>query len=126
LPNGVFAPYTNIKTNLLFFTKGKPTKEVWYFEHPYPDGVKSYNKTKPINIKEFDVERRWWKNREESQYAWKVSAEFLKERNYNLDVRNPNTIEQSLQYTSGELIELLSLSFEKGNQLLKQLKDELV
>src|SRR5205823_5819933 len=47
LPNGVFAPYTGIKTNLLFFTKGEPTKEIWYYEHPYPPGVKSYNKTKP-------------------------------------------------------------------------------
>ncbi len=65
LPNGVFAPYTGIKTNLLFFTKGKPTTDVWYFEHPYPDGVKNYNKTKPINIKEFDLEKAWWHNREE-------------------------------------------------------------
>jgi hypothetical protein len=63
LPNGVFAPYTGIKTNLLFLQKGKPTKEVWYFEHPYPPGVKSYNKTKPINIKEFDLEKSWWNNR---------------------------------------------------------------
>jgi type I restriction enzyme M protein len=54
LPNGVFAPYTGIKSNLLFFEKGKPTKDIWYFEHPYPEGVKMYNKTKPIDIKEFD------------------------------------------------------------------------
>ena len=52
LPNGVFSPYTNIKTNILFFEKGKPTKEIWYFEHPYPPGYKSYSKTKPIQIKE--------------------------------------------------------------------------
>jgi type I restriction enzyme M protein len=55
LPNGVFAPYTGIKSNLLFFEKGKPTKDIWYFEHPYPEGVKMYNKTKPIDIKEFDI-----------------------------------------------------------------------
>ena len=60
LPNGVFAPYTGIKTNLLFFTKGEPTKEIWYYEHPYPPGVKSYNKTKPIRIEEFDAEKKWW------------------------------------------------------------------
>jgi len=72
LPNGVFAPYTGIKTNLLFLQKGKPTKEVWYFEHPYPPGIKSYNKTKPINIKEFDLEKNWWNNRTENEYAWKV------------------------------------------------------
>ena len=50
LPNGVFSPYTGIKTNLLLFTKGEPTNNPWYFEHPYPEGVKSYNKTKPIRI----------------------------------------------------------------------------
>jgi len=60
LPNGVFAPYTGIKTNLLFFTKGSPTKEIWYYEHPYPPSAKSYNKTKPIRIDEFDVEKAWW------------------------------------------------------------------
>lgn len=90
LPNGVFNPYTSIKTNLLFFEKGTPTKEVWYFEHPYPEGVKSYNKTKPINIKEFDLEKQWWNNREENKYAWKVSVEDIIARNYNLDIKNPH------------------------------------
>ena len=60
LPNGVFSPYTGIKTNLLFFIKGQPTKEIWYYEHPYPPGAKSYNKTKPIRIEEFDIEKAWW------------------------------------------------------------------
>lgn len=125
LPNGVFAPYTGIKTNLLFFTKGTPTKEVWYFEHPYPDGVKNYNKTKPINIKEFDLERKWWKKREENEYAWKVSVEELKERNYNFDIRNPHTAEEEQKYTSSELMDLLAKSFMRSSQLLKQLEQEL-
>lgn len=90
LPNGVFNPYTGIKTNLLFFKKGAPTKDIWYFEHPYPEGVKSYNKGKPINIKEFDLEKAWWDNREENEYAWKVSSEEIKKRNYNLDIKNPH------------------------------------
>jgi type I restriction enzyme M protein len=60
LPNGVFNPYTGIRTNLLFFTKGAPTTEVWYYEHPYPPGAKSYNKGKPIRIEEFEAERAWW------------------------------------------------------------------
>lgn len=90
LPNGVFNPYTGIKTNLLFFEKGTPTKEVWYFEHPYPEGVKSYNKTKPIHIKEFDLEKNWWNKREENKYAWKVPVEDIVARNYNLDIKNPH------------------------------------
>jgi type I restriction enzyme M protein len=60
LPNGVFNPYTGIRTNLLFFTKGQPTAEVWYYEHPYPLGAKSYNKGKPIRIEEFEPEKAWW------------------------------------------------------------------
>ena len=86
----MFNPYTSIKTNVLFFDKGKPTTDIWYFEHPYPDGAVSYNKGKPINIKEFDLEKAWWNNREENQYAWKVSAEDIKARGYNLDIKNPH------------------------------------
>ena len=125
LPNGVFAPYTGIKTNLIFFTKGEPTKEVWYFEHPYPDGVKNYNKTKPINIKEFDLEKTWWKKRVEDEYAWKVSIDEIKKRNYNLDFKNPHAVEEEKNYSSSELIELLDKSFSHSHQLLQQLKAEL-
>jgi type I restriction enzyme M protein len=90
LPNGVFNPYTGIKTNLLFFEKGTPTKDIWYFEHPYPAGAKSYNKGKPINIKEFDLEKVWWDKREANRHAWKVSLADIKARNYNLDIKNPH------------------------------------
>ncbi|MDZ7938808.1 MAG: class I SAM-dependent DNA methyltransferase [Rhodoferax sp.] len=97
LPNGVFAPYTGIKTNLLFFTKGQPTTDVWYYEHPYPPGVKNYNKTKPIRIEEFDAEKAWWgteadgfASRVENERAWKVSIDQIKAANYNLDQKNPH------------------------------------
>lgn len=125
LPNGVFAPYTGIKTNLLFFIKGKPTKEVWYFEHPYPTGVKMYNKTKPINIKEFDLEKAWWKKRVENEYAWKVGIDEIKKRKYNLDFKNPHAAEEQKSYSSKELIELLDKSFSYSHELLTQLKTEL-
>lgn len=88
LPKGVFAPYTTIKTNLLFFTKGKSvdngtehfhTDTIWFYEHPYPPGYKSYSKTKPIRRAEFDPEREWWGSEEndfadrvENEFAWKV------------------------------------------------------
>jgi type I restriction enzyme M protein len=101
LPNGVFSPYTGIKTNLLFFTKGQPTATVWYYEHPYPAGVKSYNKTKPMTFEEFQVEIEWWgdeqncfSNRVENEQAWKVSIDEIKSRNYNLDIKNPHVGEQ--------------------------------
>jgi type I restriction enzyme M protein len=94
LPNGVFSPYTGIKTNLLFFTKGEPTKEVWYYEHPYPAGYKSYSKTKPIRIEEFAPEKAWWENREESEFAWRVPVEDIKSNNYNLDIKNLNKVDE--------------------------------
>lgn len=124
LPNGVFAPYTGIKTNLLFFTKGTPTKDIWYFEHPYPDGVKMYNKTKPINAKEFDLEKAWWNKRVENEYAWKVSVDEIKKKNYNLDIKNPYAEEEKNSYTSNELIELLDKSFKRSHELLQNLKGE--
>ena len=96
LPKKVFAPYTDVKTNLLFFEKGSPTKEVWYYEHPYPTGRKSYTKSQPINIKEFDLEKAWWNNREENEYAWKVSAEDIKASGYNLDINNPHQVANNL------------------------------
>jgi type I restriction enzyme M protein len=103
LPNGVFAPYTSIKTNLLFFTKGTPTQDVWFYEHPYPQGVKSYNKTKPMRIEEFVAEKAWWgdetdnySSRVENQYAWKISIDEIKARNYNLDCKNPHVGEQEI------------------------------
>jgi type I restriction enzyme M protein len=103
LPKGVFAPYTPITTNLLFFTKGSPTKEVWYYEHPYPAGVKSYNKTKPITLAEFQAEREWWGNesngfsaRVETEQAWRVPAEIIKANGYNLDIKNPHNPDTDL------------------------------
>jgi type I restriction enzyme M protein len=104
LPNGVFNPYTGIKTNLLFFTKGQPTKEVWYYEHPYPLGYKSYSKTKPIRIEEFEAEKDWWTNRVESERAWRVSFDDIAANNFNLDIKNPNAPDED----HGDFEELLS------------------
>ena len=98
LLKGVFAPYTTIKTNLLFFTRRKPetedaadldeafaTETIWFYEHPYPPGYKSYSKTKPIRLEEFDAEKAWWgtedndfTDREESELAWKVDFKTLR------------------------------------------------
>ncbi len=110
LPNGVFAPYTSIRTNLLFFTKGSPTKHVWYYEHPYPPGAKSYNKTKPIRIEEFEAERAWWGNeadgfkaRKENEHAWRVPIEEITAGGYNLDLKNPHDADDG----PGDVDELL-------------------
>ncbi|MEG2936508.1 MAG: N-6 DNA methylase, partial [Clostridium sp.] len=91
-----------------FFEKGTPTEEVWYFEHQLPDGYKNYTKTKPIRSEEFEQEKAWWNNREENETTWKVSIEEIKNRNYNLDFKNPNKVEEDL----GDPVALL----EKYNQ----------
>ena len=131
LPNGVFAPYTGIKTNLLFFTKGKPTKHVWYYEHPYPDGVKNYNKTKPMRFEEFQTEIDWWGNeadgfaaRVQTEQAWKVSVADIISRNYNLDIKNPHVGEQ-ISHDPDELLANYRKIMAEAADIRERLKQEL-
>jgi len=98
LPNGVFAPYTSIPTNLLFFDRSHPTEEVWYYEQPLPEGRKNYTKTQPIQFDEFAGCLKWWngstgspQSREENERAWKVPAAELLANGCNLDRKNPNS-----------------------------------
>lgn len=129
LPNGVFNPYAGIRTNLLFFEKStKGTKEIWYFEHPLPIGYKSYNKTKPIRIEEFDLEKEWWDNREDpkfTQYCWKIKIDEITKRNYNLDIANPNSIDETKNMTSKQIIDLIEKSMTENIRILEQIKREL-
>ena len=97
LPNSVFKPYASIGTNLLFFEKGEPTRDIWFYEHRVPEGQKAYSMTKPIRIEHFKRCADWWgglkrKGRKESEVAWKVTADEVKARGYNLDFKNPHTV----------------------------------
>jgi type I restriction enzyme M protein len=97
LPNSVFRPYASIGTNLLFFEKGSPTKDIWFWEHRVPEGQKAYSMTKPIRLEHLQACMDWWggkdrKGRTEGPQAWRVSAEDIKARNYNLDIKNPTSI----------------------------------
>ena len=124
LPKSVFAPYTTIATNVLFLTKGEPTRDVWYFEHKLPDGVKAYNKTKPMRLEEFDVEKTWWSNREETEQAWKVPAVDIAKNNYNLDIKNPNSLDE-VHDDPDRLIEEYREASVKVRLLSDQLRSEL-
>jgi type I restriction enzyme M protein len=93
LPNGVFAPYTSIPTNILFFDRSSPTREVWYYEQPLPEGRKNYTKTAPIQFEQFADCIKWWNKREENERAWKVPASELLVNNCNLDRKNPRAKE---------------------------------
>jgi type I restriction enzyme M protein len=103
LPNGVFAPYTPISTNIIFFDRSGPTKEVWYYEHPVPNGRKNYTKTQPIQFEDFAPCVAWWKKREENERAWKVSATELLASNCNLDRKNPHAKEDITHLPPAEL-----------------------
>jgi len=72
LPQGVFAPYTDIPANLLFFERGGPTDTIWYYELPLPEGRKKYSKTAPLQFEEFAAAQAWWNDRQEGPQAWKV------------------------------------------------------
>jgi len=124
LPNSVFQPYAAVATNMLFFEKGKPTKEIWYWEHKLPEGVKSYSKTKLIKRNEFDGLKDWWYNRKENEQAWKVSIDTLTKNGYNLDIKNPSVTEEIQEYSSVELANKLQESFRKSEELLQKLKSE--
>ena len=89
LPNGVFAPYTSIPTNLMFFDRSGPTKHVWYYEQPLPEGRKNYTKTQPIQFEEFADCVAWWGRRKENDRAWKVPAADILKNGCNLDIKNP-------------------------------------
>jgi type I restriction enzyme M protein len=96
LPNGVFAPYTSIPTNLLFFDRSGPREEIWYYDQPLPDGRKNYTKTQPVQYEEFSGCLSWWKNREENERAWRVPAKDILKYDENgnlvsanLDIKNP-------------------------------------
>ena len=125
LQNSVFQPYATVATNLLFFIKGTPTREIWYYEHRLMTGQKSYSKTKTIRPEEFQPIKDWWNNRTESEIAWKVHIETIKQRGYDLDIKNPHVEEEEHEYTSREIIGLLEKSFAKSQNLLVNLKGEL-
>ncbi len=127
LPNSVFAPYTSIKTNLLFFTKGTQTQDIWFYEQSLPAGVKAYNKTKPMKVEEFEPLANWWgseadnfKTRVETTQAWKVSLADIQARNYNLDCKNPHVTEQITQDP-----EVLIAQFQQMQQDIAGLRNQL-
>jgi type I restriction enzyme M protein len=108
LPNGVFAPYTNIPTNLIFFDRSGPTKEIWYYEHPLPEGRKQYTKTQPLVFQEFEPCLKWWNDREKNGRAWKVSVRDVLKYDEkgtlisaNLDLKNP-TAKRELEHLPPE------------------------
>ena len=125
LPKGVFNPYTSIKTNILFFDKGTKTRETWYYEMPYPEGYKNFNKSKPITINHFNQIKKWWYNRIEDNFAQKITIEEIKANGYNLDYKkSKNEESKSTQLNTNTILDSLRKSMKKSNDLLEELLNE--
>lgn len=114
LPKSVFAPYTSITTNILFFDKTGPTKETWFYRVDMPEGYKNFSKTKPMKLEHFEEVLKWWDNREEIEVddypkAKKYTIEEIEERNFNIDLCGfPHEEEKIL-----DPMELISIYKEK-------------
>lgn len=122
LPNGVFSPYTNIPTNLLFFDRSGPTKDVWYYEQPLPEGRKNYSKTKPLQFEEFAECLAWWKDRKENERAWRIVAGEIARNGYNLDIKNPNGKKDLEQLPPEELVESILVKEERIMEIMDEIK----
>jgi type I restriction enzyme M protein len=125
LPDGVFAPYTDIPSNLLFFDKTSRTKEVWFYEIPPPDGRKKYSKTKPMRYEEFADCQAWWHDRTENEHAWRVPIADLEANGYNLDLRNPNRPDDLAHRPPAELLAELIDTEREILILLEKLQAEI-
>ena len=129
MPETVFEPYTTIATNILFFDKTKPTKEIWYYQMKVSERLRGvtraknpkYTKTTPIAYEDFTEIEKWFKNKKENQNAWKVSVDEIKE--YNLDVKNPSDKEETIDLAPHELIDNILKDEEKTLKLLQEVKD---
>lgn len=107
LPNGVFAPYTGIPTNLMFFDRSGPTKQIWYYEQPKRAGS-NYSKSKPMLFEEFAECLAWCKEPVETDRAWKVPvSDVLATTNRNLDIRNPRAKEDLEHVPPHELVDAI-------------------
>ena len=118
LPPSTFHP-ANVSTNLLFFQKGTPTQEVWYYEHRLPEGQKSYSKT--IQFHEFAEMLDWWGKREETDVAWRVKVEDLK-KGFDLDVKNPNNEFIETEHATADLLDALRKSFHRATEIVDEIE----
>ncbi|HEY0637422.1 MAG TPA: class I SAM-dependent DNA methyltransferase [Pseudonocardiaceae bacterium] len=125
LPDGAFAPYTDIPSNLLFFDKVGRTKEVWFYEIPPPEGRKKYSKTKPMRYEEFAACQEWWTNRVENDRAWRVPIADIEANGYNLDLRNPTRPDDLAHRPPAELLTELIETEREILTLLDKLQSEI-
>lgn len=127
LPNGVFAPYTPIATNVLFFDKSKPTEKIDYYQVPLPEGLKNgFTKTRPLKTEHLQGVKDWWNNRDkEDKNAYSVTIEEIEKANYNLDIKNPNNGREEKEYSLNELLSIMRDKSDNIHRLLGELSEAL-
>ncbi len=130
VPQGVFAPYTTIPTNILFFEKTGRTREVWFYELPPPDGRKGYTKTRPLRFDEFATCQAWWGDvsrtgRQETSQAWRVGIAEIEANEYNLDLHNPNRPDDLAHRPPAELLAELMENEEEIMRILCDIEADL-
>lgn len=122
LPDGVFAPYTDIPTNVLFFDRSGATGDVWFYEHPLPTGRRRYTKTQPLGFDEFAPFLDWWPAREEGERAWRVPASELLAAGCNLDRKNPFAKAAESQRTPAEIAASLLAKEEEVARIVRRIQ----
>lgn len=127
VPNGCFAPYTSIATNVLFFDKTKPTEKIDYYQVPLPEGIKNgFTKTRPFKTEHLQGAKDWWNNRDKEDInAYSVTIEEIKKANYNLDFKNPNLNKEEKQYSLNELLNIMDTKSKNISRLIGQLSEVL-
>lgn len=126
LPAGVFAPYTSITTNILFFDKTEATKEIWYYDVPLPEGYRSFSKTKPFKSIHLDGVRKWWNDRnKEDLNSYKVSIDEVRAKEFNLDFKNPNKLVEEKEYTLDELLTTMDVKSKNIVSLVDKIREAL-
>ena len=126
LPAGVFAPYTSITTNILFFDKTEATKEIWYYDVPLPEGYRSFSKTKPFKSIHLDGVRKWWNDRnKEDLNSYKVSIDEVRAKEFNLDFKNPNKLVEEKEYSLDELLTTMDVKSKNIVSLVDKIREAL-
>ena len=124
LPDGIFAPYTGIPTNLLFFNAGETTKDIWYYQIKIRDGRKNYTKTNPIQFEEFEEVIQWWTNRTENENSWKIDFEtLLSEKDEKAEVHRKIAKESETKFAKNkEKIDTLEKQFSESDNEKEKVK----
>jgi type I restriction enzyme M protein len=123
LPKGVFAPYADIPSNLLFFDRSGPTKEVWFYELSLPEGRRAYTKNSPLRFEEFEECLSWWKHRAANSQAWKVSVDEIVAAGFNLDRHHPNVSSASNHVPPKELMKAMLEKHSRLGELLAEINE---